>query len=85
MTQPRRADEVALFAELRKRSADNPVRAHNGYIGGGRAMIALWDELAIPHNRGEYLLQKWTSKGWWDYGTWAKGGWFTREAPETLE
>jgi beta-galactosidase GanA len=80
VTQPRRPDEVALFKRLRQQTGGAPYKGV-----GSTNMIALWEEIGIPRNRGEYLLGKWVGKGWWGYGTWAKGGWFTPEAPEDLK
>jgi len=79
VTQPRKADEVALYSRLRALTRGEPFKGI-----GATAMIALWREIGIADNRAEYLLQKWTNKRWWDYGTWAKGGWFTPEAPQEL-
>lgn len=75
MTQPRRPDEVALFNTLRARPDRPSTRT---------TIIAICDELGIQHNRAFYLLEKWGGKDWWDYGTWAWGGWFTEQAPQSL-
>lgn len=81
MTQPRRPDEIAFYAALRARAAAND---GGRYWGGRSAAIEALSQLGMNENRAFYLLQKWTGKGWIDYGMWAWGGWFTDEAPEQL-
>lgn len=40
--------------------------------------------VGMNFNRMFYLLDKWTSKGWWEYGVSLRCGWFTEEAPQEL-
>lgn len=88
MTQPRRQDELDLYAALRQ-AAEDYSRSHPdkpfGYWGGGSVAFRIHKELGIPEGRAFYLLIKWTGKGWIEYGMWAWGGWFTADAPEQLE
>jgi hypothetical protein len=68
----RRQDEIDLFAEIRKRN--------------GRAMSALDGAVAIGMNekRLHAILDKWVSKGWWNYGVTLRSGWLTDSAPGEL-
>ncbi len=41
---------------------------------------------ALPHlcgpihpNRVMFILEKWSRKGWWEYGTGVRSGWLTEE------
>lgn len=87
MTQPRRPDELAFYAELRSAAAafhHDDGRTGTGYWGGATVAKKAAAELGIPENRAFYLLEKWYSKGWLECGMWVWGGWFTEHAPETL-
>lgn len=87
MTQPRRQDEIELYAALRLAAADYrdaDGNRGNGYWGGRPVVTGLLCGLGINEKRGFYLLTKWSGKGWIDYGMWAWGGWFTDEAPQEL-
>ncbi|MEN5117484.1 DNA cytosine methyltransferase [Luteimonas sp. TWI662] len=86
-TSRERQDEVELYAALRLAAADYrdaDGNRGNGYWGGAAVVTGLLHGLGINEKRGYYLLMKWTSKGWIDYGKWAWGGWFTDEAPQEL-
>jgi hypothetical protein len=74
VTQPRRPDEIALYARLRA----------DGRCPGPNAVYEAFDALSIPEKRGFYLLDKWDAKGWWEYGVSLRCGWFTENAPEAL-
>lgn len=39
-------------------------------------------DLGIHHKRAWYLLEKWSSKGWYDYGVCLDLGWLTSEGKE---
>lgn len=82
MTQPRREDEVALYARLRAMALTNDPEYKRQ--PGIRNVEAAGKELSIPDRRLDYLLEKWVGKGWWEYGMCATGGWFEPEAPESL-
>lgn len=69
----RKPDEIVLFAVLRV--------AHPRGSVGRRGFLELCARLRMHEKRCFYLLMKWSGRGWWDYGTWAWGGWFTDEAP----
>jgi hypothetical protein len=38
----------------------------------------------IDWNQGDYILDKWTRKGWWEYGVSARSGWLTPKGVEAL-
>ena len=42
----------------------------------GRVPFGFWSQLT---KRQYYLLEKWSDKGFWDYGVSARGGWITEE------
>ena len=35
-------------------------------------------ELGIPEKRAAYICEKWTGKGWYDYGVSVLAGWLTK-------
>jgi hypothetical protein len=35
--------------------------------------------VGMPENRAYFILEKWTNKGYWEYGTSVRGGWFTEK------
>lgn len=79
MTQPKRKDEITLYNTLRGQTYTPNARQP------GRQVIEEYARLlSMPEKRVTYLLDKWTSKGWWDWGVNQYGGWFTNEAPERL-
>lgn len=48
---------------------------------GGRVPCDRWESLTKP----EYgYLDKWTRKGWWDYGVTLRSGWLTKRGFEAL-
>lgn len=75
MTQPRRPDEIALYARLRA-IGDQPGRL--AIEQGAR-------DLSIAPRRVEYLLSKWTGNGWWEWGINPYCGWFEDSAPAELK
>lgn len=80
MTQPRRTDEIALYAALR---AEANARG-NGQWGGRSTTARIVRLLDIPDGRADYLLEKWYGKGWIECGTSVWSGWFTDAAPQEL-
>lgn len=38
---------------------------------------------SIPHKRAWYFLEKWTDKGWYEYGVTLDLGWVTEKGMET--
>ena len=40
--------------------------------------------LGVPRRRLDYILWKWSMKGWYDYGVAIDLGWLEPEAPEEL-
>lgn len=88
MTQPKRPDEILFYAELRKAAATyrhDDGRTGTGYWGGRTAAMEIVNRLGIAENRAFYLLNKWSAKGWIEWGMWVWGGWFEPEAPEALD
>lgn len=67
----RKPDEIALYAAIQAK---------------GRGVFAdtVAERLGIEWARAEYLLEKWTSTGWWAYGVSLRSGWLTDEAPSEL-
>lgn len=66
-------DERAFLAAMQS-------RGNYGGSGGTRHGVHARDlisELGIPWKRGAYLCQKWTDKGWYDYGVAVDLGWLT--------
>jgi hypothetical protein len=67
-----KADERRLLVELlKKRPKFGPPRADEIAAGIG-----------IHPKRCQYLLEKWTSRGWWNYGVSARTGWFEQAGIE---
>lgn len=83
MSQPRRQDEIDLFAKLREQATKHD-QVH-GRNPGLSHVIRIAGDMGMADGRLEYLLEKWTVKCWWDYGVTACGGWFLPEAPERLD
>jgi hypothetical protein len=81
----RKPDELALYDALRARShvvGDGPFA-----VRSPGSIYALQEEaarLGIPEKRAFALVEKWSARGWWEYGVSLRGGWFTPEAPEAL-
>lgn len=74
-------DEVALFNALRVSARTNARSPNRQPLEFADAVGAT---LGIHPKRVEALLWKWTKRGWWNYGTSARGGWFEEEAPDEL-
>lgn len=74
MTQPKRPDEIALYARLRAIGAQP----------GRLAIEQAARDLRIAPRRVEYLLLKWTANGWWNWGVNPFAGWFEDDAPVEL-
>lgn len=87
MTQAKRQDEVDLYLALRQRAFEcqKSEGASFGYWGGRGAAIEVVRQLGMNEKRAFYLLEKWSRKGWVDYGMWVWGGWFTPAAPDALD
>ncbi len=68
MSQPIRHDEVALRLAVMR----NEDKAHNrdGFIHR---------HMHIPEKRAAWLFEKWSLKGWWDWGVSPRTGWLTEE------
>lgn len=87
MTQPRRPDELALFREMRAAPdilSGSPLPC--GCTSPGRQKVEdIARTIGIPEKRVSYILEKWSGKGWWEYGVNVWCGWFTEQAPEELK
>lgn len=70
----RKPDEIAFYAALRRR----------GVCPGALAILEELGKLGMTEKRACGLLEKWTERGWWEYGVTFDGGWFTATAPEEL-
>lgn len=66
-------DEIKLFYTLYQYKDDIDKR-----------MNAIVTYSEMNHNRLFYILDKWVSKGIWDYGVSLRAGWFTPEALEIM-
>ena len=73
----RKPDEIALYAELRQLRVPS-------YVLGRELPDETAARLGIHPNRAYRLLEKWTDRGWWEYGTSLRCGWFTPDAPLEL-
>jgi len=49
------------------------------------ALVLRSDNCPVPVKRGYYLLDKWTRKGFWEYGVTSRTGWFTQAGKDWLE
>ena len=67
MTQPTRADEVAMmmFAVERRDAIGLDMWRHFVDMGG------------MNDRRYHYVLEKWEDRGWWDCGVSTRCGWLT--------
>lgn len=74
----RKPDEIELYAALRQGRV-------LPYEAGRELPDATAERLGIAEKRAYCLLQKWSDKGWWDYGVSLRCGWFTPEAPAELK
>lgn len=69
-----KADERALLLAVFAESETKPPhRKHARYIAAG---------LGIHHKRADYLFEKWTGNGWYDYGVCVDLGWLTAAGKE---
>lgn len=82
MTQPRRKDEIELYALLRAISHPSTNVEGNRLVHRSE-LIAASEQLAIPAGRAGYILDKWERKSWWHTHS-AAGGWFTPSSPLIL-
>ena len=46
-------------------------------IQDGKPPKVVAADLGMHEKRLQYILLKWTDKGWWDYGVSARTGWLT--------
>lgn len=82
MTQPRRDDEIQLYAILRAISHPSTNVEGNRLVYRTELLTAA-EQLKIPPARAGYILDKWEKKGWW-YTQSASGGWFLPASPAGL-
>jgi len=61
-----KSDEAALLLALQESKEQCYVRQ-------------LVRDLQIPEKRAAYICDKWTAKGWYDYGVSVLAGWLTEE------
>ena len=62
-----KADEVEFFIDIYMQPNKKPRDIINE------------DGFYIHHKRAWYILEKWTRKGWYDYGVASDLGWLTEE------
>jgi hypothetical protein len=79
MMQPKRQDEIDLYATLRK--------AHPSPYGVvlSNEVDEAAEKLGIPGKRAFRLVEKWDSQGWYQLSSFPPGGWFTEDAPGHLD
>jgi len=70
-------DEVRFLVKLAR---ERPKQAADGPFAD-----AVGASLGIHPKRVDYLLQKWTDKGWWNYGVSARSGWLEPAGIEAAE
>jgi hypothetical protein len=80
----KKPDEIALYAALRERARIGVSPWAMPRCPGMEAVEAEIARLGIHPKRAYGLIEKWTLRGWWEYGVSLRTGWFTREAPECL-
>lgn len=73
-----RHDERAFYAALREAAGEGRQPTRSKLEDAG-------DRLGISGKRADYLLSKWTGRGWWGYGVSLRGGWFEPGAPKSLD
>ena len=77
-----KADEVALRRAVLRNGKSSPLRL----VSLGRVHTSTCDDYPLPvvawslmHHRRLYrVLEKWTDRGWWEYGVSPRTGWLTR-------
>lgn len=77
----RKPDEIEFYRSLRERAARH---ASGTYFGPGHEVMDLCDRIGMHHKRAFGLLIKWSNLRYIDYGMWAWGGWFEKDAPDEL-
>ena len=77
--QPKRADEIALYAAMRSHREPGKQTVLGSTIRG------LGIRFGINENRVFRLLEKWEAKGWYEMCSIPPGGWFTETAPDHLD
>lgn len=52
----------------------------------GRGVFAdvVAERLGMEWGRAESILEKWTRRGWWEWGVSIRSGWLTDTAPQYL-
>lgn len=77
--QPKRQDEIDLYAALR--------RAHPAPydVALSTEVDETAEKLGIPGKRAFRLIEKWDSLDWYQMSSFPPGGWFTETAPDHLE
>jgi hypothetical protein len=74
----RKPDEIEFYRRLRE-IAPLP------YVSPGRSAVeAMADAMGMSHRRAESLMEKWSAKGYMDYGVSPVQGWFEPDAPVSL-
>jgi len=63
-------DEKELLERLQKRTAEDP---NMPYV---RQLVA---DIGMNEKRAAYICEKWTEKGWYEYGVNVLAGWLTDE------
>lgn len=76
--QPKRQDEIQLYAMMRS------TRSESGVVLGSR-IRSICELTGINQNRAFRLIEKWEARGWFEMSSCPPGGWFTKMAPDHLD
>jgi hypothetical protein len=77
MVAAMKADEIALL-QLAAAVHEGPYKCNKE----APFIDALGALLGMHTKRSHYLAGKWCDKGWWDFGTTLRSGWFSPEGWE---
>lgn len=55
------------------------------YLNAGENALEAVKDLRIPPKRAGFILEKWTERGWWEYGVGVFHGWLTSDGREEAE
>ena len=77
----RKPDEIQFYVAL--------LALHGGPYKSQQRGLPFADKVGADlgmHEKRVYgLLNKWTDRGWWEFGVTMRSGWFTPEAPAELK
>lgn len=84
-------DEREYLGAVFRAHGGRAYRGHGGdapFVRRGADEVPMADEVAgscgIHGKRAGYLVDKWSTKGWWEYGVSRRTGWFTPRGIEAI-